>query len=208
MEPDILQSHADTNPCGRVPEPGPQSPAPVGKGMPGMVQGGLSTLYLHFLSLRVGLLDWYFCFKQIQWDLLRWIHASFELATDFFFCWAQNILLASMMLLLLAWRARDGAKERGWRSVLRGLAPKGLITRVFSLLNACCRYLESLVARIVWGLAFRLTCPIACITQALESTFQHAVEIASEEEDEDEEETALVPMPCRANLLPKQEERT
>ncbi|XP_063154991.1 transmembrane protein 270-like [Candoia aspera] len=195
-----------TRPSSRFPEPGSSLPTTMGKSLQGAVQGGLRTLYLHLLSLREGILSWYFCLKQIQWDLLCWIQASMELTIDFFFCWAQNALLASMMLLLVAWQVHNGAKEYGWRSFLRRLVPEEQLTQRISLLKSCYWNLENLLIQVAWTLVCCFIWVVSCIVQTLEASYKQAAQMARDQTEEDKKETAggLLMTPHSA-LLPRQE---
>lgn len=121
MEPVACRGLENPAPPDKDPDPSSQPPAGIDKAWCGEVQGKTSALYLKMLSLRVGLGGWYFCLKKVQWDVVRWIYISLELATDVFFSWVQNALLAFMMLLLLAWKVRSGARQHGWRMLLRSL---------------------------------------------------------------------------------------
>ncbi|XP_063002881.1 uncharacterized protein LOC134412799 [Elgaria multicarinata webbii] len=170
-----------------VHERGPRSPAAVGKSLQRVVQGGLGALYLHLLSLRVGLLGWYFCLKQIQWDLLHWIHSSLELAIDFCFFWAQNVLLACMMGLLLAWKVHNGAKKQGWAALLRGLALEAQLARGLSLLKRCFWNLGRLVTHVTWLPACGFTWMIFCVSRTLAISYKHASRMAQDEDEADGE---------------------
>ncbi|XP_042298253.1 transmembrane protein 270 [Sceloporus undulatus] len=202
MEPDSRQAPHDAQPPGQVPEPsGPLLPSvSLGKSFQGMVYGALSTLYLHLLSLRVGLLGWYFCLKQVQWDILCWVHASMELATDLVFCWAQNVLLAFMMLLLLSWKVCSGVTLPGWhpllRRVVRRLALNVQLAWALSLLKRAFWRLKCLVVWMAWAPAYCLAWVICCIARTLEISYKQAARLAKEEE-ELEEEKALVALIMR-----------
>ncbi|KAL8198724.1 UNVERIFIED_CONTAM: hypothetical protein K2H54_021893 [Gekko kuhli] len=195
----------DQAPPDKDPDPASQPPASIGRARRGAVQGKPSALYLKLLSLRVGLVGWFFCLKKIQWDVVRWIHISLELATDVFFSWVQNALLASMMLLLLAWKVHSGAKQHGWRTLLRSLTAEVQQAWGQSLLRGCCCSLKSFVTRVAWAPACCFTWIVSCLVRALEAVFTQAVTMAGEDEVEGAAEEAL-PEPAPALVL-EQEER-
>ncbi|XP_058019787.1 uncharacterized protein LOC131188498 [Ahaetulla prasina] len=194
-----------THPSSKFPESGSSLPT-MGKNLQGAVRGGLRTLYLHLVSLQEGILSWYLCLKQIQWDLLCWIQASLELTIDFFFCWAQNVLLASMMLLLLAWQIHSGAKEYGWRSFLQRLVLEKQLTQRISLLKSCCWNLENLLIQITWTSVYCFIWIVSCIVQALEASYKQAAQMARDQTEEDKKETARpLMMTSHSALLSRQE---
>ncbi|XP_048374566.1 uncharacterized protein LOC125445525 [Sphaerodactylus townsendi] len=186
MEPVACQSILENSaPPAKDPDLPSQPPARVGRIQRGAAQGKTSGLYLKLVSLRGGLMSWYFCLKQIQWDLLQWIHISLELAIDVFFSWVQNVLLVSMMLLLLAWKAHSGARQHGWRTLLWDLTSQLQHAWDQSLLRACCCNLRSFVERAALA-------PIQCVTwmtyylvRALEVIFVQALMMAGEEKEEE-----------------------
>ncbi|XP_060115408.1 uncharacterized protein LOC132587183 [Heteronotia binoei] len=168
------------------PSPASQPPVCLDMAQRGVVQGKVSTLYLKLLSLRVGLTGWFFCLKKIQWDMVRWIHVSLELAIDVFFSWVQNALLASMMFLLLAWKVHSGAKQHGWRTLLWSLAAEVQHAWSQSLMRDRCCNLKSFVARVAWAPACCFISVVCYLVRALEAIFAQAVTMAGEEEAADE----------------------
>ncbi|XP_078235531.1 uncharacterized protein LOC144584083 [Pogona vitticeps] len=188
MEPDVLHSHRSggrplSKPRGPV---APQPSRAPAKGLRKVAHGGLSTLYLHLLSLRMGLLGWCFCLKQTQWNFLCWVHASLELATDIFFCWVQNALVACVMLLLLAWKAFSEAKALG-----------ASLSRALSVLKS---WFWKLVW-IIWTPAFCAVWMTWCFIRLLEVSYKQAARMAEEDEEDQGGPPAAAQPPSPGGLV-------
>ncbi|XP_077168015.1 uncharacterized protein LOC143824520 [Paroedura picta] len=206
MEPVACQDLPENPaPPEKDPDPATQPPTCVSKTRRGAVQSKPSALYLKLLSLRVGLLGWLFCLKKIQWDVMRWVHISLELATDVFFSWVQNALLASMMLLLLIWKLHTGAKQHGWKTLLRSLTAEAQYAWGPSLLRSCCHHLKCLVKRAAWAPACFLTWILWHLVRALEVVFMQALRMAGDDKVEEAIEEAL-PESVSALILQREEQ--
>ncbi|XP_075761188.1 transmembrane protein 270 [Pelodiscus sinensis] len=148
-------------------------------------------------SLWASLLGWYSRVWKAQEDVVSCIHLSLELWTDKFFCRAQSLLLACMLLLLVGWKAWQRGQQclltqlqQSWRELQRRLAT------VLLLLQTCYWRLESLGTPITWVPAYCITRLTCLTTWLLQAAFEHALQVASRAlEGGLEPPAALVPEP-------------
>uniref|UniRef100_A0A8C8RH96 Uncharacterized protein n=1 Tax=Pelusios castaneus TaxID=367368 RepID=A0A8C8RH96_9SAUR len=151
-----------------------------------VVSGLLSPICLPLLSL----LGWFCTLLKVPRKLAGCARLSLEFCADTFFCWVQRLLLASLLLLLLAWKTSQRAQRCAQRKLQQSWV---------RLLH------RSLVALIVWGPTYCITRVTALLAWVLQAAFEHTTRVAGREEEEEAMEMVVMKTERGGRPLPLEE---